>query len=75
MRAMGAPGGNHLIAPLAGRKNRRVILGADGIKGGAHLTRVGVAPGKDIGHAKPAKAQGPRPPLAPFSVVAACKLD
>ena len=61
---MGAPSGNHLIAPGAGLKNRRVIIGADGIKSGAHLSRVSVAPSKDIGHAKPAKPQGPRPPLA-----------
>ena len=33
-------------------------------RGGAHLARVGVAPGKDIGHPKSAKPQGPRPPFA-----------
>ena len=40
------------------------LSGPMGSASGAHLARVCVAPGKDIGHAKPAKPQGPRPPFA-----------
>ena len=40
---MGAPSGNHLIAPLAGLKNRGVIVGADGIKALARILRGSVS--------------------------------
>ena len=60
-----APGRNDMIGPLATFAKHSIVLRAYGINGGAHVARVGGAPGKDVGPAKTTIAQMPRPPPPP----------
>ncbi|WVX47306.1 hypothetical protein ROLI_003730 [Roseobacter fucihabitans] len=64
VRAMHAPGDNHLIRPTRGFYQNRVAFRANGIMRALHGGGVGIAPGKDIGDTKRPKPQMPCAGLA-----------
>lgn len=66
VRAMHAPRGNDGIRPSGCIFQRLFVVGPCGIGGSAHHTGVCGANGKNIGRAKPAKAQAAGALLAPF---------
>lgn len=70
-RAMGAPGADDPVLirldPICGAvDDGRIVVGADRIRGGAHVAGVRRPIGKDIGHSKGSEPQRPRPPFAAF---------